>query len=316
VGGQVGGSVYSSQPHAAVWNGETPVDLNPPTYYNSGVLGVGGGEQVGLAFLHTDLGNSHAILWTGSAGSYVVLDPAGYTNCEAVATNGSQQVGYGSAQAILWSGSAASYVNLNPTNAGYNGSEALGIDGSQEVGFAFSPSYPNNEHAALWSGTAASFVDLQPPSVAGYVASQALGVGGNQQVGTANSSGGYLHAMVWNGTAASYVDLNPAGFLYSQANGTNGTQQVGYATATSSSGESAALWNGSAGSFVNLQALLPSQFTSSDAFTIDAQGDVFGYAVNSDGSTDAIEWQVTPEPGSVSIMVVGGLGLLARRRRR
>jgi len=311
IGGQAGGATYTTQEHAAVWNGPSVVDLNPAGYFGSEVQGTGGGQQVGLGYLKNNLDNSHALLWTSTPASYVVLDPTGFTDCAALGTNGSQQVGAGNGHALLWNGSATSYVDLNPTAAGYLRSEALGTDGTQQVGVA-------DFGAALWSGTAASFVALAP---AGYDGSEAMGVSGKQQVGYGTFAGtNEPHAMLWTGTAASYVDLNPAGFTASEAIATNGTQQVGYGQASQgdvSQGTYAALaWSGTADSFVNLGALLPAQFTSSQAFSIDAQGDVFGYAENSDGSIDSIEWQVTPERGGASLLAIGGFGLLARRRRR
>jgi hypothetical protein len=55
-------------------------------------------------------------MWSGSAASWVDLHPAGALESVAIATSGSQQVGYAWFgawdRASLWSGSAASWVDL------------------------------------------------------------------------------------------------------------------------------------------------------------------------------------------------------------
>jgi hypothetical protein len=63
--------------------------------------------------------------------------------------------------------------------------------------------------------------------------------------------------------------------------------------------------------------MLPSNFTRSFAFSIDSVGDVFGYAEQTTGIYDAIEWTApSPEPGSAAMLGLSGFSLLARRRRR
>jgi hypothetical protein len=101
-----------------------------------------------------------------------------------------------------------------------------------------------------------------------------------------------VHAILWNGTAASYVDLNPVGFIRSYALGTNGTQQVGWGLVTDTGSSQALLWSGTADSCVNLESLLPLTDTwqYSEADTIDAAGDAFGWAVDSTNNFFAVEW--------------------------
>ena len=130
-------------------------------------------------------------------------------------------------------------------------------------------------HALSWSGSAGSCVDLNP---IGAIASEALGVGGGQEVGSADFSPGDHHAMLWIGTAASAVDLNSAGFAQSRALATSAGREAGwgYLQGTASSPH-ALLWSGSAASLIDLHLLLPAgQFTSSDATTIDAAGNIWG----------------------------------------
>ena len=105
------------------------VDLNPSGFTESGGLGTSGTQQVGW-------GNSHALLWNGSAASYVNLNPSGFNYSVGEGISGARQVGWGygsttggKEHALLWNGSAVSYVDLNPS--GFTESMAYGISGTQ-----------------------------------------------------------------------------------------------------------------------------------------------------------------------------------------
>jgi hypothetical protein len=243
-----------------VWGANyTAIDLTPSgSSSGSYGLGISGSQQVGY------VGNRNAMLWNGSAASYVDLMPSGFDSSVANGTNGIQQIGYGSPieghnHALLWSGSADSYVDLNPS--GFSSSCGLGIYGTQQVGYGYSAS--NRYHALLWNGSASSYVDLHPN---GFYSSFALGIYGTQQVGYGNGSAtGYKnHALLWSGTAASYIDLHPSsGFDWSTAEGISGTQQVGWGgIGDTDVYNHALLWSGSALSCVDLN---PSGFAMSEA---------------------------------------------------
>ena len=78
------------------------------------------------------------------------------------------------------------------------------------------------------------------------------------------------------------------------------------------------LWSGTAASAVDLHNFLSSDYIASGARSIDANGNIVGYAIyappGQSGQYHAIEWVVVPEP-STSLLVIGGLlGLGARRR--
>jgi hypothetical protein len=314
-----GSATGGNTTHALLWNGSANsfIDLNPSGFAYSEAHGISGTQQVGFgngaatgSYADGEFYN-HALLWNGSAASYVDLNPSGFNWSYALGTSGTQQVGggYGSAtggnyHALLWNGSADSFIDLNPSGFAY--SEALGISGTQQVGWG-------NGHALLWNGSAASYVDLNP---SGFDESLALGINGTQQVGWGYgpATGGEDDhaALLWSGTAASCVDLNPGGFIGSEAWGTNGTQQVGWGSPTVY-GRVALLWNGNADSYIDLSQFLPTGLTYSWAQAIDSSGNIVGFAVDSSGNEHAILWQPVPEPATFLLLGLGGLMLRKRR---
>ena len=246
--------------------------------------------------------------------TFIDLNPSGFDGSMAFGISGSQQVGFGGGpggyHALLWSGTAASAADLNPS--GFTYASANGISGSQQVGYGNGPSTGGNSHALLWSGTAASAVDLNP---SGYDSSAASGISGGQQVGAGWMGGGPSHALLWYGTAASAVDLNPSGFFASYALGISGSQQVGYGVTNGV--RRALLWSGTAASAVDLQNFLSSDYTSSQAQGIDANGNIVGSALNSStGQWDAILWVAIPEPSTFALAGLGAAALFILRRHK
>jgi len=233
------------------------------------------------------------------AGSAVDLNPSGFSESYATGNSGGQQVGYGydaanSEHALLWSGTAGSLVDLNPNSAWQ--SAANGISGSQQVGYGSSPlDTGNNGHALLWLGTASSAVDLNP---SGFTGSAAYGTSGSQQVGVGYGSAtlNNQHALVWYGTASSVVDLNPSGFTTSYAISVSGSQQVGQGQgAATGNTKHALLWSGTASSVVDLHSFLSSDYSSSVAEGIDANGNIFGHAIYiPTGHVHAMLWTLVP----------------------
>jgi hypothetical protein len=264
--GQAGG-------HAMLWSGtpESAVDLHPTglsEFTYSIANGVHGDQQVGDGIaINTNqtINFYHALLWNGSAGSVVDLNPASFDDSAAVATDGIYQVGYGAGSgtsgnghALLWNGTANSAIDLNPTNLGYASSGAFGVGGVQQVGTGARAD--GSGSALLWSGTADSAVNLQPASLSGVTITDAFAYGTNgvHQVGSV-AGDFFHHAVAWSGTADSAMDLNP---------------------------------------------LLPFSSWISDAFSINAQGDIFGVALDSDANYHAVEWLAVPEPSTFLLAAV------------
>jgi hypothetical protein len=120
----------------------------------------------------------------------------------------------------------------------------------------------------------------------------ATGLGYKSEVGCGTPVGFTAsHALLWHGTAASTVDLQPAGFADSCARAAHGNLQVGYGHLSGTSTIHALLWKGTAKSVVDLQQYLPSTFTNSQAYGIDAAGDIFGSAYTTTTTTwHAVIW--------------------------
>lgn len=302
------------------------VNLNPDGWFVQ-PEDVSGGIQVGEGPGPTTGGDTHAILWHGTAASLVDLHPAGlgFRDTAAYGVSGNNQVGYGfipgvGSHALLWHGSAESVVDLHP--AGFVSSQANGVFEDNVAGFGIKAT--PGLRALLWNGTAASVVDLHS---AAYPETFASDASQDSQVGTGIFSplvGGERHALLWHGTAASVIDLNPPGFTQTGADGVAGTRQVGFGEGTATGGQQhALLWQGSAASVVDLHSLLTGlgpSFVSSYAHDIDAGGVIVGSAVALVGSnyvSYAVKWSPVPEPAAATLFLMGLLmaGAIHRRTR-
>jgi hypothetical protein len=289
--------------HAMLWNHADGAVVDPHPIGLSGftqskAMYAHGTQQVGAGW-NPFIGSEQALLWNGSAASVVNLHPTNlsFVHSRAMTTDGVQQGGagetmFGVLRALLWNGTANSAVNLHPSQfSAAAQSRVHAINNGKQVGSALMND--GLEHALLWSGTAASAVDLHPVSLPDLSQSSAWGVHGNQQVGVALLTSDSNVALLWSGTPASVVNLHPShlGLAESRATATNGTIQAGSAL-TMTEVEHAMLWSGSAASAVDLHELLPAHFFTSVATSIDAQGNVYGAAVDDDGITHAVRWSL------------------------
>ena len=124
-------------------------------------------------------------------------------------------VGMVASKAALWSsGTAASYVNLQPSNwdqsiaLGVSGNTQVGwvVSMTSDVTF-YGP------HASRWTGTAASFLDLQPVGVLTSQAAAVAGeiVVGTVTFYPYNMDSVYpVHAAIWSGDGSTFIDLEAA----------------------------------------------------------------------------------------------------------
>jgi hypothetical protein len=336
--GHVAGSTVGNSQQAHFWtspNGDA-VSLHPTNldgFFNTHATALEGNQQVGQG---NSVGGSHALLWNGLADSAVDLHPTSLNDFAfdsiALGTNGTQQVGNGYAtsaggiHALMWNGSADSAVDLNPTLLrGIKSSNALGTDGVYQVGYGAGSPTNFGPHALLWRGTAESAVDLNPKNLPNIDDSVAVSVSGNQQVGYGmeHELNPFHYALLWHGSSDSAVDLHPTQFSEfsdSEAKDTNGTLQVGAARSLMPNRirvrySHAVLWYSTAESAVDLHLLLPAGFASSEAYSINQEGTIYGIAYDNNQIPHAVMWMAVPEPATTAL-AISVLAISATRRRR
>lgn len=275
------------------WSGPSsqPVVLLPQFYVEGWAYGSGGNLIVGTLITNDGgyFGYPHAAVWQGPSLTFTDLNPSGTCgSCKpgsnAYATDGTYIAGSGGSpeHALLWKiGQLQTPVDLNP--AGFSYSEAYAVSGKLQAGYAYS-SATNSDHAVLWRGTAWSAKDLTPSTLS---SAYATGLGMHTEVGCGTPVGmSVLHALLWHGKAKTMKDLHPAGFKDSCARAAHGAVQVGYGHTSTSGVLHALLWSGSAATAIDLQQYLPATFNSSQAYAIDAAGDILGSAY----STSTTSW--------------------------
>ena len=208
---------FDGPTHALLWQpGVTmAVDLQNGAEATVAVA-AGGGEQVGYGGKSgsgSQLSETKAMLWKGSASSFVWLHPQkGFLTSQAVATDGTQEVGSGLAtplvrtdpahsHALLWFHTAVSVVDLHP--AGFDDSYATGVSETKQVGWGrlVSPSGVTTTHALVWSGSAGSAIDLDQFLSAGYDGAQATGIDTGGTIAGTAFMGGQRHAVRWSPAA-------------------------------------------------------------------------------------------------------------------
>jgi len=308
---------------AFLWNGgSSSVPLNPTAtgFTSAYVTSTDGVQQIGAATNGSYIG-SHATLWSGSAASAIDLNPSqlGATASFGFGVKNNQQVGYSMLNgshtevATVWNGSASSAVLLTSTSS--IDTEAIGTDGAHQVGWVGTAAF-GNPQAVMWTGTAGSMISLNPT---GFQISEAVTIGDGQEGGYVLSDNQHIHPGIWTGSADSFIDLTPpsmaalSGFT-GVVMSTNGVQQVGYFGPGLNSEGQPMIWSGTAAS----AELLPT-FGTGITFTpydIDSSGNIYGTGEDSSGNLIAIEWVPVPEPGLLTLLACGAVGLLLRRRTR
>jgi hypothetical protein len=138
------------------------------------ISGAGGGNpgvQVGVV-------DESAALWSGTAGSYVNLNPANAYHSQANAVSGAYQGGWALMDgdvyhAALWNGSAASFQDLHPALSGVTDSFITGVAEGMQAGRILFNEDPQDTHAFLWLDSATKYLDLQSVLSPDYTASSA-----------------------------------------------------------------------------------------------------------------------------------------------
>lgn len=256
-------------------------------------------------------------MWTGSANSWVDLHPSGYSESEAYAVSDGSQGGTGIStttnygHALLWHGTAQSAADLNP--AAYLESDIQDVQGNNQVGEGYGSDFVS--HALLWHGTADSATELDK---SGFDSSEASSIDGNNIVGR-GFVGGEFHAVVWRDFGIHSTDIHVNGWLSSQAVSIAGSSIAG--SAYDGNVNHAFVWTNLGENAVDLESALDGltlngnalNLIGSQAFQVDANGDIVGVGYDASFHNYAIEWSPVPEPAS--IVVLGFAFLVVVRRR-
>ena len=309
-------TISLAQTHATLWDGSNATDLHPAwldangTIGRSSAMGIADTLQVGWGAGASTGNRPTPLMWRGTAASATVLTiPFVNAGAQATATDGTQIVGYGTAlnrdgtafgpsRAILWDAASGAAVDLGD---GGGGAVALGVGGGKQVGYVFKAL----ANAAVWSGSSKSLVVMHPK---GAVISAAYGTDGARQVGYSgydvrvrveavkgNKDARFYYATVWNGTSASAQIIHPFSFAHSYATAVNGTFIAGYAADQTKLGTPAyyhaIVWDTDFQP-IDLNAYLPSGYVGSQAFAVDAHGNVAGSMVAADGTRHAVLWML------------------------
>ena len=164
---------------AALWSGTAAshVDLHPESIAaSSRALDVSRGQQVGVARLPPAQPGGDtpdvASLWTGSAASWVNLNPVGASGSEATGVFNGVQVGFARTEmgqrASLWRGTAASWVDLHafvPPEFSSSSATDISSDGVNLTvsGFGFNR-ITNRTEALIWRAPDPSGCDMLDPA--------------------------------------------------------------------------------------------------------------------------------------------------------
>jgi len=209
-------------------------NLTPSVAWGSSVAALEGEHQYGSVNL--GFGVVHAAAWSGSAATFVDINPAGSSWSYVLGAGDGQAVGRatfaGQNHAALWTSGGGSFADLHPTGA--SASEAYACAGGLQCGVAQTPS---GSRAWLWSGPGGADLDLGAVLDPRYSYSVARGVtvGDDDTITVVgygyNSTAGRNEGLVWRLAGAPLLAGSSA---ISAASG--GSQELGIYAGTSSAG--------------------------------------------------------------------------------
>jgi len=323
--------------HAFEYQGGAMTDLNPILGgTNSAAYAINAsGQIVGNSYSPTmtdpiGYSNMTSFIDTGGSVTAIATLPGGYTGGFATAINSSGQVAgeaftYSGGQlypyeAYLYSpGGGGTLTDLGNLDPGVGNSSAAGInDSGQVVGNYWTTD--GSDRAFLYSGgTMTDLGQIGGPGGASY----AYAIN-NQGLITGQASGGIggnYDAFLYSGSGP-MTDLGDLGGSSEAWAINNAGQIVGDSYLSDGITDDAFLYSGGdpitdlGGTMTDLNSLIPagSGWQLVAAYGINDNGDIVGYGIY-DGQTEAFELTPVPEPASFSLLGIGALALLRRRRR-
>lgn len=185
---------------AVLWNTgpQDYVNLSPAGAIDSAVCAIDESGQYGDVTFGDNI--PRAAWWTGSAGSFVDLNPVGSEASQIIGARDGLRVGQtvysGQRHATVWANNNSTVLDLSP--AGSSDSILMDTVASYQTGWT---TWGGVDKASFWNSSAGSYEDLHS-SLVGYVKSQAYAIqiwnGEIQIFGAAwTGNGNEHHAVMW-----------------------------------------------------------------------------------------------------------------------
>ena len=314
--GQIAGyAEIDGQFHPVRWDSGSMIDL--------GTLGGEGyarminesGQIVGYS--RTASGTLHAFLWDGSMTDLGALDPPAWDYSNAYGINDQSQIvglagadAAGHTHAMIWSeGTVTDLGTLGTSHSNAydinNSGDIVGYSLVNESGLA---------HAVVWQSGGP--YDLGTLGGANSMAKDINDSG--QVVGYAYTNDEAMHASLWQreGPVWTVADLGTLGGDQADAEGINEHGVIVGTSKTGTDDRHAFVFEDAI--MKDLNELIPSDsgWDLVAAFDINDSGWIVGRGSNSLGEERAFLLTPIPEPATLSLLILGGLALIRRRKRR
>jgi len=295
--------------HPVLWTNGTILDLPRLSDNHSITFSINdSGQAVGSSYTPSESG--HPVLWdNGSITDLGHLGSGGYGGQGGAhdINNDGAVVGYSwlntsENHAFLWSN--GDMVDLGSTVVGQNSSAYAINDSGQVVGVS---AVNNADHACLWSQGTATLLD-DPDTYLSF----ASDINDSGQVVGWSSKGGVQQAFIWEGGVRQ--DLGTFGQRYSRALAINNSGQILGMVYDDDVGIDHFLW--SSGEIIYVNDLLP-DWSVRSLNDINDAGEIVGQAryLHDGLGRRAVLLTPIPEPATLTLLAMGGLALVRRRKR-
>lgn len=272
--------------------------------YGTYVTGVSGNNVVGWYTGSDGNGNNGTFGFLYNGSTYTPLSMPGYGNAFALGVGGNKVVGYyydngGEEQGFYYNGST--YTTISPYSYGSHWTQCSGIYGN--IVLVNQSDYYGRSHGFLYNTDSKDSIGIGTPGVSSYF----YGIYENSIVGTYSDSQFGRHAFLYDGSSFTEL-MGPSGALPGSTvpTGISGNNIVGNFQISDGTSHSFLYNNGNYTIIDSLMGIYYGEVYGIDGNTISGG--------NGGGFINTIA--PTPEPSTLALTAVGGLGGLLFFRRR